>query len=458
MDHIRFIQNTSRLNNTPYIDRFSTQYPELFKYALKVEKYPDVHLDRYSPKSGQIAIWQCSECPQTFEASWVKTTQRGYVHCEQCCQKRFENRIFYNSASRGNYLHVKEPHIFKALKSATNEKQQNLDITKISHKAHSIGAWECQACQKDFTSIVRERVKAGHVYCSSCSKTGQSLFEYEIASLLETSLETKIITHHSKLKGVSKVDIYIPKIDMAIQLDPYWSHRNRIEQDKRNHVKHKAQYKKVIRFREQPLQQFDNSISLESKTTTKELFYIILNSIKMVHKNLTPEEYEEALRKANTKWDKSFIEKENNLSTQPFFKEFIKNLDHPGRDPKSTGGGSADRCLWQCDKGHEWETTISTRSSKGRNCPECFNIRRKIARPRESIAELFPESINEFIENLSSDRTPTELRATAADVCIWKCHICGTLIKLSVESRASSLKRLKQGRKHLAHMQKTLVK
>ena len=40
-------------------------------------------------------------------------------------------------------------------------------------------------------------------------------------------------------------------------------------------------------------------------------------------------------------------------------------------DPKKITYGSAIKVWWKCEKGHEWQASVSHRSS-GRRCPKCF--------------------------------------------------------------------------------------
>ncbi len=44
--------------------------------------------------------------------------------------------------------------------------------------------------------------------------------------------------------------------------------------------------------------------------------------------------------------------------------------DALGYDPRLISYGSTVKVWWKCEKGHEWEATVSKRSS-GRGCPYC---------------------------------------------------------------------------------------
>ncbi len=54
---------------------------------------------------------------------------------------------------------------------------------------------------------------------------------------------------------------------------------------------------------------------------------------------------------------------------------------HPTRNgkltPRDVVGGTTRRIWWRCAFGHVWDAIISSRTSKGANCPECWRLRRR---------------------------------------------------------------------------------
>jgi very-short-patch-repair endonuclease len=53
---------------------------------------------------------------------------------------------------------------------------------------------------------------------------------------------------------------------------------------------------------------------------------------------------------------------------------------HPSKNtpltPDDVTGCSGKKIWWKCEKGHEWQTTVSSRAS-GCSCPECFHLRNR---------------------------------------------------------------------------------
>ena len=76
---------------------------------------------------------------------------------------------------------------------------------------------------------------------------------------------------------------------------------------------------------------------------------------------------------------------------QTVFPEIAKEAD--GWDPSSILFGSADSMPWICDKGHKWETQISSRIYYDTKCPFCSN--REVWRGFNDLQTVFPEIAKE---------------------------------------------------------------
>ena len=87
---------------------------------------------------------------------------------------------------------------------------------------------------------------------------------------------------------------------------------------------------------------------------------------------------------------------------------------------------------WRCERGHEWRTSISNRSSRGHNCPYCADHSKKLG----SIAEERPALIEEwdYERNVGA---PQEHSARSNKKVWWKCIACGHNWQTSPDSRFS---------------------
>ena len=68
---------------------------------------------------------------------------------------------------------------------------------------------------------------------------------------------------------------------------------------------------------------------------------------------------------------------ENDLfTTNPEFKNEWNYKKNINVDPKTIKSYSGKKVWWICDKGHEWESSVSNRN-QGTGCPVCYKNKRK---------------------------------------------------------------------------------
>ncbi|MGR6972700.1 zinc-ribbon domain-containing protein [Streptomyces cynarae] len=88
-------------------------------------------------------------------------------------------------------------------------------------------------------------------------------------------------------------------------------------------------------------------------------------------------------------------------------------------------------CRWRCGLcTHEWRCTVPKRTSGGAGSgyPKCGRLwtinARRIARQGESLADLHPELAKEFVANLESELTVSQLKPNSNYKCRWRCRSC----------------------------------
>lgn len=131
---------------------------------------------------------------------------------------------------------------------------------------------------------------------------------------------------------------------------------------------------------------------------------------------------------------------ENDLASR--FPEIAKEL-HPilnrGKTAQDYTFGSFQKVWWLCEKGHEWEAGVSTRTrKKNNNCPVCGN--RKLLTGYNDLQTRYPELAEEFdIEK--NGCLPSEIKAGGAVRLWWICnddpeHRWETLLNNRISSRS----------------------
>ena len=89
--------------------------------------------------------------------------------------------------------------------------------------------------------------------------------------------------------------------------------------------------------------------------------------------------------------------------------------------PSQFSYGSGKRVWWKCEKGHEWETVILTRT-RGSGCPACARQKRTLN--KNSLSFLHPELAEEFHPTKNGNLTTTEV-TVHDNAKLWWFAECG---------------------------------
>ena len=96
--------------------------------------------------------------------------------------------------------------------------------------------------------------------------------------------------------------------------------------------------------------------------------------------------------------------------------------------PTDVSYGSADKRWWKCSEGHVWESSPNNRTSKGRGCPECSEVirkvtlRRNLVAKRGSLAEKNPTLAREWHPTKNGTLTPYDVTKNTDEVVWWQCE------------------------------------
>lgn len=92
--------------------------------------------------------------------------------------------------------------------------------------------------------------------------------------------------------------------------------------------------------------------------------------------------------------------------------------------PEKMIGAGVKKVWWQCKQGHEWETSVNARKSKGRNCPYCSNQR--VLQGVNDFATTHPELAAEWHPVKNHPFLPTDVTHGANKIGkIWWLGACG---------------------------------
>lgn len=88
--------------------------------------------------------------------------------------------------------------------------------------------------------------------------------------------------------------------------------------------------------------------------------------------------------------------------------------------PSDVTYGSSKKVWWECDKGHEYQSTIINKTRKNGSCPYCLG--RKVLPGFNDFAHLHPELALQWDEESNKGISPTTVRPGSNKVVWWICN------------------------------------
>ena len=114
--------------------------------------------------------------------------------------------------------------------------------------------------------------------------------------------------------------------------------------------------------------------------------------------------------------------KENSLAT---LSPHIAVQWHPEKNealtPDQVTNHSSNKAWWLCEKGHEWQAVIRTRTLLGAGCPVCAG---KVAAPDYNLVTEFPAIAEEW-DFFKNKCAPKAFRPYSNKIVWWRCRRCG---------------------------------
>ena len=77
---------------------------------------------------------------------------------------------------------------------------------------------------------------------------------------------------------------------------------------------------------------------------------------------------------------------------------------------------------WKCEKGHEWESMLNSRS-QGAGCPYCYG--RFPIKGENDLATLRPDVAEYWNYEKNGDKKPENFKCSSGIRVWWKCKECG---------------------------------
>ena len=360
--------------------------------------------------------WKCSKGHEYIVSVAHKIKQN--IKCPICANQQLLKD--YNDFA------TKHPQLLKEWNYEKNDKL-GIKPDEIVMGGKNKVWWKCERGH-EWQSTINLRIRNDKLYkrcpfCSSYLRT--SIPEKIIYYYLKQVFPNTVPNYKPKWLNSKELDIYIPELNVGIEYDGQYYHKNSKKDLEKDSLCSKNNVK-LIRIREKGLKPIESSAIIYSmkKDNTGDYLYIE-DSLEFLNNYLNINmDYD-----INRDIDKiismiNFLEKENCISkTNP---EVLREWDYEKNDklginPDYFSNGSSLKVWWKCNKGHSYKATISTKINQDTKCPYCAN--KKILKGFNDLITTNPKLLKEwdFEENTKLGIKPEDVFKNSTKKIHWKC-------------------------------------
>jgi hypothetical protein len=382
-------------------------------------KNADYKPQEFTAGSGFVAWWKC-EKGHEWQAQIV---ERKRSSCPYCAGK---------SIGYGNDLASTHPQIAEEWHPDNN----SVKPSEITPGSDYVALWRCKKGHEWKATIGNRTRGTGCPFC----KPHKSKKELKIYSELEALFGAEL---GKKIAG-SEADIYLPSMDIAIEYDGVYWHKNKIESDNRKNRVFNNNGVKLLRVRESGLNKIeDYDIIIDNNVSDLEMMHLIVDALVLLcpsSEKITESYKSENRLIANEMYFElsSMVRTNNN---NPIDSEVLISEWHPEKNgaliPSDFAKFSPEKVWWQCKYGHEWQAPVSNRT-QGNGCPYCCNQIVGFGNDLESISpelakEWHPTKNNGLLPNMVTPKSPKSAWWMCCEGHEWKTtiYLSSTNLRLS---------------------------
>jgi len=388
---------------------------------LATEWHPTLnqHLrpDQVRPHSHKKVWWRCRLNPNHDWSASIDSRTRGNG-CPFCAGQK---------ATTERNLKALHPDI---MEEWDIEKNVGIDPEKILPASSRTVWWRCKRNPTHSWAAVistRTRMGVGCPFCNSQTST------YELRVLTELrSIFPKALSRYKA--GKDEVDIYLPEIGVAVEVDGAYWHKQKLKADREKNERLNSKKIQLIRLRQEPLKPISD-LDLTFKNSG-----ITLNDIKTLTGRIasTFEVDSRTARKI------AVYAESTNWSNDSEYRELLETLPgprlgtslleirsdlaaewHPAKNKnlKATDVAAKSNLpvWWQCRKNpeHVWRTTPNSRVGSGTGCPYCNSNR---VSSTHNLQVKNPTLAAEWHPTKNALLGPEDVTPTSGNKVWWQCR------------------------------------
>lgn len=284
--------------------------------------------------------------------------------------------------------------------------------------------WQAQICNRIYE-------KSG---CPDCDKENHTSFP-EQALLYYIKKYYPDTVNSNKVAIGMELDIYVPSLKIAVEYDSkIWHENNNNERELKKNKLCTDNNILLIRIREEGLKLYDDCHcivrkNIESNDTLSEAIKKVLFDIDKIS------EVDVDIDRDSMLICSQYIKTSKVQNLANTYPEIAKEW-HPTKNEKITAdmvtAGSAIKAWWKCQKGHEWQAVVYSRT-KGNGCPYCSG--KLVLKGFNDLATTNPALLQEWDYD-NNKISPTEVTAGSNKKAWWKCQTCGNLWETTISHRS----------------------
>jgi very-short-patch-repair endonuclease len=374
-------------------------------------------------KSHRPVWWKCK-----YGHTWQSTPQRRSRGdaCPTCAKNNAGDRVRkWRLEKAGQSFADAYPELLEEW----DYKKNILQPTEIAPKSNYRASWRCKYGH-EWNATVDNRTHNE----SNCPQCRPQSSRIEIYLLCELKVIFSEVRWRSKISGV-ECDIYIPDLQLGIEVDGEYWHKNRAQKDrnKTQHLTWKGIH--LIRVRDSRLPFVDGTV-VEFRPT-EDLQQVILRLLSEIGIHFTSDKLDAYLAEGVQKNASAYKEIIARLPAPPSGEtledlnpEVASQWDYEANLPLTPAlfsTSSDQKVAWVCPEGHHWDATIKNRTQRKSGCPSCYEadrsaiVRRGRARNTLSLAQSNPAYLIKF-DTEKNGFPPIEIAFKSGLKVWWHCE------------------------------------
>lgn len=339
--------------------------------------------------------WKCKEGHESYlSPSFRQVKQNGFFRgCDKCARKARAASYRKTVANKNNLAELIPQAVEEWMYS-----EHDLSPWDVSCNSTEMVHWKCKKKGHEFDRTVAARTKLiNGVYaftqCQECSKTQKTSFPEQICFFYIKQVFPDAINTYKKLGF--EIDIFIPSLNVGIEYDGSYTHKNKHQKDNSKDLAAKQEGITLYRFRPKSLPNTINSKRITIEETTQGVIDGLLsffNCLGAVPPSMDIErDYGAIMSIVNDHRVKS-------VADTPYIHEW--DFEKNEYDPRFISSTESHiKVFWKCPNGHpSYKSCPYNRIVRHTKCVKCANMEaeRKLRRKVRNIdtGEVF-DSISE---------------------------------------------------------------